>query len=153
MLLAPPSRRDLSHVPAEIPPIDGSTLAPSCPVTAAPPPVGGGGTSARQRRARCSCTERIAAEPSPTAAATRLVDPERRSPTANRPGQLVSYGSGSATHRAPRVAEHVVVEGTVGEHEAVLVDGDAVEPGAVGLGTDEREQRGAVDVDLLVGAA
>ena len=40
--------------------------------------------------ARCSWTERTAAEPSPTAAATRLVDPDRRSPTANRPGRLVS---------------------------------------------------------------
>src|SRR5205085_10778894 len=56
-------------------------------------------------KARYSWTARTAAEPSPTAAATRLVDPERRSPTANKPGRLVSNGSGerpSASHRASR---------------------------------------------------
>ena len=44
----------------------------------------------RQTPERCSCTERIAADPSPTAAATRLVEPDRRSPTAKSPGQFVS---------------------------------------------------------------
>ncbi len=37
-------------------------------------------------KARYWWTDRTAAEPSPTAAATRLVDPERTSPTAKRPG-------------------------------------------------------------------
>src|SRR2546425_12657935 len=49
--------------------------------------------------------ERTAAEPSPTGAATRLVDPERTSPTANNPGWLVSNGSGerpSASQRPSR---------------------------------------------------
>src|SRR5207344_1647517 len=63
----------------------------------------------RSRRAyvtseRCSWIERIAADPSPTAAATRFVEPERRSPTAKSPGLLVSYGSGdrpSALHSCP----------------------------------------------------
>ena len=89
----------------------------------------------------------MAADPSPTAAATRLVEPERRSPTANRPGQLVSYGSGSRRHRAPGVAQVRAIEGPVGEHEAVVVDGDAGQPLAVRLGTDEREQGRAVDVE------
>ena len=47
----------------------------------------------------------MAAEPSPTAEATRFIDPERRSPTANRPGWLVSNGSGGrprASHSGPR---------------------------------------------------
>src|SRR6266446_609360 len=50
---------------------------------------------ARRSKPRYSWTERTAAEPSPTAAATRLVDPERTSPTANNPGRLVSNGSGA----------------------------------------------------------
>ena len=50
------------------------------------------------------CTARTAADPSPTAAATRFVEPERTSPTANRPGWLVSKGSGDrprACHPSP----------------------------------------------------
>jgi hypothetical protein len=46
-------------------------------------------------KARYLCTDRTAAEPSPTAAATLLVDPERKSPMAKRPGWLVSNGNGS----------------------------------------------------------
>src|SRR3954462_12349091 len=42
--------------------------------------------------ARWSCTERTALEPSPTAAATRFMEPWRTSPTANTPGTLVSKG-------------------------------------------------------------
>jgi hypothetical protein len=49
---------------------------------------------AGDQNARYWCTDRTDADPSPTAAATRLVDPDRRSPTANRPGWLVSKGSG-----------------------------------------------------------
>src|SRR5688572_1149350 len=40
--------------------------------------------------ASAACTKEMQAEPSPTAAATRLVLPERTSPTANTPGMLVS---------------------------------------------------------------
>ena len=101
-------------------------------------------------RARCSWTERMAAEPSPTAAATRLVEPDRRSPTANRPGQLVSYEQRPTGQARPGVAELAVVQGPVGQHEPVLVEGDAVQPLAVGLGADEREQRRAVDLDVVV---
>ena len=46
------------------------------------------------QNARYWWTDRTEAEPSPTAAATRLVEPDRRSPTAKRPGWLVSNGSG-----------------------------------------------------------
>ena len=46
------------------------------------------------QKARYWCTDRTEAEPSPTAAATRLVEPDRRSPTPKRPGWLVSKGSG-----------------------------------------------------------
>src|SRR5262249_48006873 len=41
---------------------------------------------AQWTNARYSWTERTAADPSPTAAATRLIDPDRTSPTANNPG-------------------------------------------------------------------
>ena len=41
-------------------------------------------------------------EPSPTAAATRLPEPARTSPTANRPGTLVSKGNGSRSSGQPR---------------------------------------------------
>src|SRR5262249_15164280 len=42
------------------------------------------------RRPRYSLTKRTAMEPSPTAAAARLTEPLRTSPTANTPGALVS---------------------------------------------------------------
>src|SRR6478752_6725243 len=42
------------------------------------------------------CTEAITIEPSPTAEATRLIDPDRTSPTAKMPGQLVASGSANA---------------------------------------------------------
>src|SRR3954453_4102834 len=41
-----------------------------------------------------SCTPAIAMLPSPTAAAQRLTDPERTSPTAKIPGKLVSNATG-----------------------------------------------------------
>jgi hypothetical protein len=37
------------------------------------------------------CTSRTAIDPSPTADATRLTDPEWTSPTAKIPGRLVSF--------------------------------------------------------------
>lgn len=44
----------------------------------------------------------MTAAPSPTAAATRLVEPARTSPTAKIPGQLVSSGSRSPSRaRSP----------------------------------------------------
>jgi hypothetical protein len=49
------------------------------------------GSSAR----RCSCTRRTTVAPSPTAEATRLIDPCRTSPAAKTPGMLVSSGKGS----------------------------------------------------------
>ena len=44
---------------------------------------------------RCSCMSRTTVAPSPTADATRLIDPSRTSPAANTPGMLASSGSGS----------------------------------------------------------
>src|SRR4029078_3712296 len=44
---------------------------------------------------RCSRTDRMAIEPSPTAEATRLTERLRTSPTANTPGRLVSTRDGS----------------------------------------------------------
>ncbi|MBA2892080.1 hypothetical protein HNR30_003421 [Nonomuraea soli] len=45
-----------------------------------------------------SCTRRTAMAPSPTADATRLIDPLRTSPTANTPGRPVSRGRASPCH-------------------------------------------------------
>ena len=45
--------------------------------------------------ARYSWTERTALDPSPTAAATRFIDPSRTSPTANTPAAEVSNGKAS----------------------------------------------------------
>ena len=46
------------------------------------------------------CTDAIALAPSPVAAATRFIEPERTSPTANTPGTLVSNGSGVRSRSA-----------------------------------------------------
>ena len=54
-----------------------------------------GGTGLHADAASRSCTERTALEPSPTAAATRFIEPLRTSPAANTPGTDVSNGSGS----------------------------------------------------------
>src|SRR6478752_7349733 len=42
------------------------------------------------------CTEATTIAPSPTAAATRLIDPDRTSPTAKTPAQLVTSGCDNA---------------------------------------------------------
>src|SRR2546423_11231743 len=47
-----------------------------------------------QRSFRCSWTNCTAIDPSPTADATRLTDPDRTSPAANTPGRLVSRKNG-----------------------------------------------------------
>src|SRR6516225_10092615 len=44
------------------------------------------------RSARKACSAATTCAPSPTAAATRLTEPERTSPIANTPGRLVSSG-------------------------------------------------------------
>ena len=68
---------------------------PRCAVTVSisASPAGGGQGGSRPTGspqsvtvARCSCTDRTALEPSPTAAATRFIEPLRTSPTANTPG-------------------------------------------------------------------
>ena len=59
-----------------------------------------------QRRVsvRCSWMSRTAIAPSPTADATRLVEPARTSPAANTPGRLVSRRSGGlANGHAARI--------------------------------------------------
>ena len=52
------------------------------------------GCRSDQRVARTSWTNCTTMDPSPTAAATRLADPERTSPAANTPGRLVSSKNG-----------------------------------------------------------
>src|ERR1700751_4429670 len=51
-----------------------------------------GSAALSPRSARKACSAATTCAPSPTAAATRLTEPERTSPIANRPGRLVSCG-------------------------------------------------------------
>ena len=53
-------------------------------------------------KVRNSCTDLTAADPSPTAVATRFVEVDRTSPTAKRPGWLLSKGSGSRSSSTQR---------------------------------------------------
>ena len=57
--------------------------------------------------ARWSCTRRTATAPSPTAEATRFIEPERTSPTAKMPGMLVSNGSAAPVSRWGRMSTPV----------------------------------------------
>src|SRR5437764_13388557 len=66
-------------------------------------------TSLSPASARKACKVATTCAPSPTAAATRLVDPERTSPIANTPGRLVSSGPenvGAGAHKALVVEHH-----------------------------------------------
>src|SRR6185312_9430213 len=54
------------------------------------------GVARLHKAASAWCTEAITMEPSPTADATRLIDPDRTSPTAKMPGQLVASGCDNA---------------------------------------------------------
>ena len=75
------------------------------------------------------------AAPSPTAAATRLVEPARTSPMAKTPGRLVSSGRTAAT-AALRCATS-----RAGHDEALVIERDAaVEPVGVRIGADEQEE-------------
>src|SRR5215469_5465727 len=51
-----------------------------------------GSAALAPRSARKACRAATTCAPSPTAAATRLTEPERTSPIANTPGRLVSSG-------------------------------------------------------------
>ena len=72
-----------------------STYSKRLPIT----PVearGSRGAARFHETARAWCTEATTIEPSPTAEATRLIDPDRTSPTAKMPGQLVASGCDNA---------------------------------------------------------
>ena len=98
--------------------------------------------------ARYSWTARTALEPSPTAEATRFIDPSRTSPTAKTPGAEVSNGNGSlpAKTGSPRASAG---NGSIGEDEPLLVQRDrALDPRRSGYCADEAEEG-----DALLGAA
>src|SRR6201996_7173950 len=82
------------------------------------------------------CTEAIALAPSPVAAATRFIEPEWTSPTANTPGTLVSNARGRRPGRSRVVAGQL----DVGPDEPVVLGGDPGQPVRGGLGADEAEQ-------------
>ena len=95
-------------------------------------------------------------DPSPTAAATRFVEPCRTSPAAKSPTRLVSSGSGSrssgqqsrtrpsATQVLPRedeargVGEHVLARAPVGVRAAADAEEDAVDGACLGLARPRR---------------
>ncbi len=90
-------------------------------------PVLAGSAALSPASARKACSAATTCAPSPTAAATRLIDPERTSPIAKTPGRLVSSGlpgSPSGAHEALVVERHV----------------GAGQPGGVRVGADEQKQ-------------
>ena len=64
----------------------------------------------RNRRNLVSATGFPALAPSPIAAATRFIDPDRTSPTAKTSGWLVSNGSGRAAQLSPGHAEQRAIQ-------------------------------------------
>src|ERR1700745_4068175 len=90
------------------------------------------------------CTEAIALAPSPVAAATRFIELERTSPTANTPGMLVSHGRGRRPGPAPEAgpgrAEVAVVQLDVGPDEPIVPRSDPGQPARGGFGAYEAEQ-------------
>ena len=98
-----------------------------------------------------SWTERTAAEPSPTAVATRLLEPLRTSPAAKMPGIDVSKGSGARAANAS-VRDDAAGKRPVGEDEALVVELErALEPRRGGVGADEAEEPGALDGAAFAG--
>ena len=71
------------------------------------------------------CTRLIAIEPSPTADATRLMLPERTSPTANTPGRLVSSIAGGRLSGHPAACKTPGSEITAGKDETLFVERQA----------------------------
>ena len=100
------------------------------------------------------CTDATALDPSPTAAATRFIEPRRTSPAANTRGVDVSNGRGSRP-RPCHCCERLHLDVGSGQQEAVGVAVERGEPGRRGLGADEAEQppgvhlADAVDADAL----
>ena len=107
-------------------------------------------SSRAHRPARRWWTSRTAIEPSPTAEATRLTEPEWTSPTAKIPGRLVSRKNGRSS---PCAVEVLALDVAAGEQKAVLVHRDvAAQPVGVGIGADEHEQRLGLELAALAGA-
>ena len=78
--------------------------------------------------------------PSPTAEATRLIDPCRRSPAANTPGMLVSSSKGARLVGHDAVSS-LAERSRTRQHETAPVARDgSTEPFGVRLGTDQGEE-------------
>src|SRR6516165_5806840 len=63
--------------------------------------VSAGSRALSPSSARKACSSATTCAPSPTAAATRLTEPERTSPIANTPSRLVSSGRSLLVESAP----------------------------------------------------
>ena len=82
----------------------------------------------------------MAIDPSPTAEATRLMLPQRTSPTANTPGRLVSSRYGGRVERPVRGGEIFVRQFRSGLDEALRVEREAaLEPLVLGTRTGHHE--------------
>ena len=87
-----------------------------------------------------SCTMRTTVAPSPTAEATRLIEPCRASPAANTPGMLVSSVKRFTVlpPAAPGLIEKIATRDQIAPHVA----GDIVrQPPCVRFAADHDEQR------------
>src|ERR1700730_11482221 len=85
-------------------------------------------------------TEAVALAPSPVAAATRFIEPEWTSPTANTPGMLVSNGSGRRPGVAQAGPRSSPVSWTSVRMKPSSPGSDPGQPARGGLGADEAEQ-------------
>ena len=125
----------------------------SGPTGCAPARRGTSETGQSGEKVRNWWTAPTQAEPSPTAVATRLVEPERTSPTANRPGWLVSNGSGSRPRAAQRSSRWSGPRAR--SVRTKPRSSNAAQPeiqSEDGLGPDEGEEPRAGDLRLPVGA-
>ena len=104
---------------------------------------------------------RTAIAPSPTAEATRLIDPLLMSPTARTPGQLVSSRpspvaagrSGPGRRGPPRLGPLGSCGRRPGQDETLVVEGDgAPQPAGSRHGSDEDEEDVRVQPPTLSGA-
>ena len=86
------------------------------------------------------CTDAIALAPSPVAAATRFIEPERTSPTANTAGNVGLERKRLPPQVGPGRSEVIVGQLDVGSDEAVIFGGYSGQPAGGGLGPDEAEQ-------------
>src|SRR6267154_5160115 len=103
----------------------------------------------------CECnaewTDATALAPSPTADATRFIEPFRTSPTANTPGTEVSKGNGrraNVFHCGPKFLSSIWLSVQMNPLRSVITCGSHVVSGAAPMRQNNARQ--SVVVDVLV---